>query len=131
MFLLAFSIRALVERANSAAPLYYRILNEMILFTSQDKPLPRTLKGTVMRKLALKLYEEEIDSVYVSLIRNSVFGNQPLDSIDTEIFLFLTATIEQHSSVGKHQGWKMGLRTDISCFTSRYIGDNFRPILVR
>ncbi|EKM75963.1 hypothetical protein AGABI1DRAFT_116054 [Agaricus bisporus var. burnettii JB137-S8] len=64
---------ALVERANSVAPLYYRILNEMILFTSQDKPLPRTLKGTVMRKLALKLYEEEIDSVYreISLSDNN------------------------------------------------------------
>ncbi|KAF7783293.1 hypothetical protein Agabi119p4_2669 [Agaricus bisporus var. burnettii] len=67
-------IWAQVERANSAVPLYSRILNEMILITSQDKPLPRTLKGTVMRKLALKLYEEEIERVYrdISLSDNNI-----------------------------------------------------------
>jgi hypothetical protein len=39
----------------------------MIIFTSADKPLPRNLKGTVMRKLALKMYEEEIEKMYVPL----------------------------------------------------------------
>ncbi|KAF7783265.1 hypothetical protein Agabi119p4_2641 [Agaricus bisporus var. burnettii] len=65
-------IWALVERVNSAVPLYSRILNEMILFTSQGKPLPRTLKGNVAKKLALKLYEEEIERVDISLSDNNI-----------------------------------------------------------
>jgi hypothetical protein len=71
---LTHSIRALVERANAVVPQYSRILKDMILFTSADKPLPRTLKGTVMRKLALKRYEEEIERMYVSHNQKSVFG---------------------------------------------------------
>jgi hypothetical protein len=33
----------------------------MILITSKDKPLPRTGKDTVMRKMALKAYDDEIE----------------------------------------------------------------------
>lgn len=37
----------------------------MILVTSEGKPFPRVAKGTVAKKAALKLYEEEIDALWV------------------------------------------------------------------
>ncbi|KAG5652630.1 putative secondary metabolism biosynthetic enzyme [Sphagnurus paluster] len=53
-----------IEEANKAGPTFSRIFKEMILITSKDKPLPRTGKGTIMRKAALTLYEKEIDALY-------------------------------------------------------------------
>ncbi|KAG6824143.1 nonribosomal peptide synthetase, partial [Arthromyces matolae] len=52
-----------IEEANAVAPAFSRIFKEMILFTSTDKPLPRAGKGTVMRKAALKAYDEEIEAL--------------------------------------------------------------------
>jgi long-subunit acyl-CoA synthetase (AMP-forming) len=49
-----------VEEANRMAPAFARIFKEMILVTSPSKPLPRAAKGTVNRKAAVVLYDEEI-----------------------------------------------------------------------
>lgn len=57
--------RPIVEEANRGAPAYSRIFKELILVTRPDKPLPRTEKGTVMRKLALRAYNDEIEKMYV------------------------------------------------------------------
>jgi long-subunit acyl-CoA synthetase (AMP-forming) len=54
-----------VEAANRNSPAFARVYKEMILVTSPNKPLPRTGKGTVQKKAALKLYDEEILSLYV------------------------------------------------------------------
>jgi hypothetical protein len=35
----------------------------MILITSEEKPLPRAGKGTVMRKLGLQIYNDEIEAL--------------------------------------------------------------------
>ncbi|KAG6831500.1 putative NRPS-like protein biosynthetic cluster [Tephrocybe sp. NHM501043] len=56
-----------IEEANKVAPTFSRIFKEMILITSSDKPLPRTGKGTVMRKLALKAYDDEIEGLYATV----------------------------------------------------------------
>ncbi|KAG6902731.1 hypothetical protein C0995_012395 [Termitomyces sp. Mi166 len=53
-----------IEEANNIAPAHSRIFKEMILFTLKGKPLPRTVKGSVLRKVALKDYEKEIDAIY-------------------------------------------------------------------
>ncbi|KAJ7458517.1 hypothetical protein FB451DRAFT_1046638 [Mycena latifolia] len=52
-----------LEEANQMAEPNGRISKEMIIFTSADKPLPRTGKRTVMRKAALQLYAPEIDAL--------------------------------------------------------------------
>ena len=52
-----------MEAANRAAPAYSRIFEELILVAHPDRPLPRTDKGTVIRKLALKVYNEEIENM--------------------------------------------------------------------
>ncbi|KAL1743883.1 hypothetical protein HDZ31DRAFT_39972 [Schizophyllum fasciatum] len=56
-----------VEEANKNAPAYSHIFKELILMTRPDTPLPRTDKGTVARKRALKMYEEDIEKIYRSL----------------------------------------------------------------
>ncbi|KAL1699761.1 hypothetical protein EV121DRAFT_295859 [Schizophyllum commune] len=58
------AIWPLVEEANRSAPAYSRIFKELILITRKGKPLPRTEKGTVMRRLALQAYKDEIEKIY-------------------------------------------------------------------
>ncbi|KAG6810396.1 putative NRPS-like protein biosynthetic cluster [Tricholoma furcatifolium] len=58
---------SVVEEANKVAPTFSRIFKEMILITSREKPLPRTGKGTVMRKMALKAYNDEIEGLYATV----------------------------------------------------------------
>ncbi|EGN93427.1 hypothetical protein SERLA73DRAFT_115874 [Serpula lacrymans var. lacrymans S7.3] len=52
-----------VEAANKGAPAFSRIFKEMIVVTRPEKLLPRAGKGTVMRKAAVKLYDQEIDAL--------------------------------------------------------------------
>uniref|UniRef100_D8QLB7 Polyketide synthase-like phosphopantetheine-binding domain-containing protein n=1 Tax=Schizophyllum commune (strain H4-8 / FGSC 9210) TaxID=578458 RepID=D8QLB7_SCHCM len=54
-----------IEEANRAAPAYSRIFKELILIARKGKPLPRTEKNTVMRKLALEVYSADIEKMYV------------------------------------------------------------------
>ncbi|KAL0961259.1 hypothetical protein HGRIS_006221 [Hohenbuehelia grisea] len=56
-----------VENANSTSPAHSQIWKEMLLVTSPSKELPRTDKGSVKRKLAIALYEEEINALYASV----------------------------------------------------------------
>ena len=65
---LPYHLRSAIDEANKTAPAFSRIFKEMILVTSKDKPLPRTGKGTVMRKMALKIYEGEIESLCVTYV---------------------------------------------------------------
>ncbi|EPQ57834.1 acetyl-CoA synthetase-like protein [Gloeophyllum trabeum ATCC 11539] len=53
-----------VEEANKEAPAFSRIFKEMILVTDPARPMARAAKGTVMRKLTLGLYADEIDALY-------------------------------------------------------------------
>jgi hypothetical protein len=55
-----------VEAANRDSPAFGRVYKEMVLVTSPNKPLPRAAKGTIQKKAAVKLYNEEIQALYVS-----------------------------------------------------------------
>lgn len=55
--------RPFIEEANKTTPKYSHIFEDMILFTVQKKPLPRAAKGTVLRKLALQAYSQEIEDM--------------------------------------------------------------------
>ncbi|TCD65360.1 putative NRPS-like protein biosynthetic cluster [Steccherinum ochraceum] len=63
-----------VEEANKLAPSFARIFKEMIIVTDPDKPMPRAGKGTVQRKRALKVFEQEIDQLYET-VEQSVGSN--------------------------------------------------------
>ncbi|TFK33796.1 acetyl-CoA synthetase-like protein [Crucibulum laeve] len=60
-----------IEAANQEAPAFSRIFKEMILITSPEKPLPRSNKGNVVRKNALKIYETEIQHLYATIESNT------------------------------------------------------------
>ncbi|KAG1900203.1 putative aminoadipate reductase [Suillus fuscotomentosus] len=53
-----------IEETNKAGPAFSRIFKEMVLVTCREKPLPRTGKGTITKKAASQLYEEEINALY-------------------------------------------------------------------
>ncbi|QSZ36628.1 hypothetical protein DSL72_006509 [Monilinia vaccinii-corymbosi] len=54
-----------IQSANASCPAHARIMSkDFVTFARADKPLPRAGKGTVQRKMALKLYEEELNSLY-------------------------------------------------------------------
>ncbi|KAF8436597.1 putative nonribosomal peptide synthetase [Boletus edulis BED1] len=53
-----------IEEANKPSPTFSRIFKEMILIASENKPLLRAPKGTVVRKMTLKAYEAEINTLY-------------------------------------------------------------------
>ncbi|KAF8971243.1 hypothetical protein BDZ97DRAFT_1349060 [Flammula alnicola] len=56
-----------IDEANKIAPGYSKIFKEMILITDKRKPLPRAAKGTVIRKLSLSIYADEIEAIYASI----------------------------------------------------------------
>ncbi|KAF9000290.1 putative nonribosomal peptide synthetase [Cyathus striatus] len=62
----------IIEEANKSLPAYSRVFKEMVLIASPTKPLPRTAKGTVIRKSALKLYETEIEALYQKMETSNV-----------------------------------------------------------
>ncbi|KAJ3715279.1 hypothetical protein DFJ43DRAFT_1007325 [Lentinula guzmanii] len=60
-----------IEEANLVAPSFSRLYKEMILVTDPEKPLPRVGKGTIAKKAALALYEQEINELYDAVDSNS------------------------------------------------------------
>ena len=53
-----------VQKSNSLVPGQGRISRDKIMITKSDKPLPRAAKGTIIRKLGERLYEDEIQALY-------------------------------------------------------------------
>jgi len=55
-----------VLKAMEDGPPAGKLINkELVVLTSPEKPIPRTSgKGTILRKQAVKLYQEELDKVY-------------------------------------------------------------------
>ncbi|KAK4496129.1 hypothetical protein PRZ48_012108 [Zasmidium cellare] len=54
----------LIEQENQECVQTGRLQKDMIIIVGQDKPLPRTAKGSIQKKAAIKLYKKEIDDVY-------------------------------------------------------------------
>ena len=53
-----------VQRANQECPAHGRILRNFIIFTTAEKPMLRTDKQTVQRRLTMELYSKEFDELY-------------------------------------------------------------------
>ncbi|KAG2158598.1 putative aminoadipate reductase [Suillus bovinus] len=73
-----------VEEANASAPDYSRIFKEMIIAVRHDKPVSRTMKGTLERKAALQVYEQEINALYDVVELSHEVGDSTLPSQWTE-----------------------------------------------
>ncbi|KAG5734788.1 hypothetical protein E4T56_gene780 [Termitomyces sp. T112] len=57
----------IIEEANKEAPIFSKIVKQLVLFTAIGRPLPRTDKLTIQRKVAIELYALEISEVYGNL----------------------------------------------------------------
>ncbi|KAL6302718.1 hypothetical protein BKA93DRAFT_736353 [Sparassis latifolia] len=56
-----------IEEANSRAPGFGRIYKEMILVADPARPVIRAAKGTIQRKMTLKLYAADIKELYATV----------------------------------------------------------------
>ena len=54
----------LIDQVNLDAPVIARIAKTHVIFVTREKPLPRTSKGSVRRKDAASVYQDEIEEVY-------------------------------------------------------------------
>jgi hypothetical protein len=58
------SVWPVIEEAHLLIPAHARVLKQLIVVASMEKLLARSVKGTLVRKLSLKLYELEIQQEY-------------------------------------------------------------------
>lgn len=74
----------IIQRANQDCPRHAQIKKSHVMFTTPDKPLQRSGKGTVQRKPTLELYTKEIDSLYADAETISDFstGNEEVTLVD-------------------------------------------------
>lgn len=61
----------LVEKANEQTVAHGRIARDMLFLSNPEKPFLRAGKGTIQRALTIKLYNEEIDSMYANRTENA------------------------------------------------------------
>jgi thioester reductase-like protein len=61
-----------IEKANAEAPGHARIVRDMILVGTKDRPFDRTAKGTVVRKTSGKKYEEDVSKLYARDLSTSL-----------------------------------------------------------
>ena len=59
------SVWLLVEKLNETSPACGQIMKDFILLSEPGRPFPRAGKGTVQRKAAFRLYQKEIDNLYI------------------------------------------------------------------
>ncbi|KAF5554647.1 male sterility [Fusarium mexicanum] len=53
-----------IDKAQVSLPLYGRITEDMVLLLPKDSVAPRTDKGTIIRRIFLQTYEQEIQAIY-------------------------------------------------------------------
>lgn len=56
-----------IEKANEQSPSHGRIHRDMVLFTTDDRPMLRAGKGTVQRQATVYLYKADLDKLYASI----------------------------------------------------------------
>lgn len=60
----------MVEKANEQSMEEVHLIKPLTMLAIPSKPLPRTTKGTIARREALKLYQDEINALYEGALRN-------------------------------------------------------------
>ncbi|KAM3075334.1 hypothetical protein ACMFMG_007227 [Clarireedia jacksonii] len=102
-----------IHKANAVCPSHARVEKNFIVFTNPDKALPRAGKGTVQRKLALHLYQTELDSLYQDAIDGSSSKEKPsLNTADNllSIIQSCVANLEGFQSVSSSDNFfEMGM----------------------
>lgn len=91
-----------IQKGNNLVDRHARISKDMVILTSEDKPLKRTDKGTVARKDNYELFAEEIKSCYQTLEAGMA---APLPTPDLEAGMALRRTIRNFV-------WEIGVHLD-------------------
>jgi len=60
-------ISPIISHTNTIIPSHSRLIPELIIVASPDKPFATTDKGTVRKGETLKLYEKEVENAYRTL----------------------------------------------------------------
>ncbi|KAJ4385395.1 hypothetical protein N0V93_009823 [Gnomoniopsis smithogilvyi] len=100
-----------IEQANANVPGQGRVRRGMVICASPDKPFARTGKGTIIRKLTEKAYEDEIDYLYsaaslqdrfidVNLKSSPATGYEPA-AINRFLRQIITASFPAASTIGE------------------------------
>ncbi|KAF2811145.1 acetyl-CoA synthetase-like protein [Mytilinidion resinicola] len=58
------SVWPLIEESNKTCPTYARVSRQLVYLVDPDKPFPRTVKGTVQRKVTVELYLGELQRLF-------------------------------------------------------------------
>ena len=74
-----------IEKANRDAPSHARIIKSHVIFTRPEKPMLRTGKGTIQRRGTLKLYDNEIESLYVDAEKISGLSGNNVERLAGEL----------------------------------------------
>ena len=72
-----------VLKANQGCPAHGRIMKDFVIFTTPDKPIPRTAKGGINRYEVLRMYANEIKALYAARNNSTVIkksSNNVLES---------------------------------------------------
>lgn len=93
-------IQPTIDHLNTIVPKYARLQPGMVLVVSPDKPLPFSDKGTLQRRRALALYENEINEAYEIMDRVSsgdvINRDLSLEEVTAIIRGFLPKIHEKH-----------------------------------
>lgn len=87
-----------IEEANKDAPAHARIVKSHVLLTHPQKPMLRAGKGTVQRSGTLRLYADEIESLYADADTMTADAEaQGLDSLssldDSAVYQFIKRSV--------------------------------------
>ncbi|KAI0087788.1 hypothetical protein BDY19DRAFT_953189 [Irpex rosettiformis] len=75
----------IVEEANRLVEAHAYISREMIIVTDVARPLPRAAKGTVIRKQAIELYNDDIEKLYTLVINRALSHGRATSTLHTNI----------------------------------------------
>ncbi|KXT14573.1 hypothetical protein AC579_9117 [Pseudocercospora musae] len=66
------NIWSTIQEVNRSLYAEAELCNELIMFTSPEKPIVRTAKGTVSRRKTIEMYKGEIEEMYAEAARNGL-----------------------------------------------------------
>ncbi|KAI7859649.1 hypothetical protein BDC45DRAFT_590210 [Circinella umbellata] len=84
-----------VECANKSAPSHSIILPQMVYILPLSRHLPKTLKGNVIRKSAIKKYNQEIEKMYNDFLQGTATSTISETDANLSIYEFLTQSASQ------------------------------------
>jgi thioester reductase-like protein len=82
-----------IDEANKLTPAHARVEMSMVLFTSPEKPMIRSGKGTIQRQSTVALYAAEIDDLY--LRAETELSGAGKETIDTKDVAQVSKFLEQ------------------------------------